>query len=100
MRPPYAIHPAAWQEMQDAQDYDQQISTALARRWTVHLHKAMDLICQYPQLAPVYQGDIRRYILQDFPMALMYANSEEQGIILLALAHQAKKPNTYTNRLI
>lgn len=55
MRPPYAIHPAAWQEMQDA---------------------------------------------QDFPMALMYANSEEQGIILLALAHQAKKPNTYTNRLI
>lgn len=97
---PYSVHPAAWQEMQDAQDYYQQISAVLARRWTVHLHKAIDLICQHPSIAPVYQGNIRRYVMQDFPMAVVYILSERYGVLILALAHQASKPKTYTNRLL
>ena len=43
-------------------------------------------VCEYPEIAPVYEGAIRRALLNRFPYAIYYVIEPEQIVVVRFLA--------------
>ena len=48
-------------------------------------------IVEYPQAWSVYRGDVRKCLLHRFPYSLLYS-IEEDHILVIAVAHQHRRP--------
>lgn len=60
--------------------------------------KAFKLIDQFPAAWHPLTPEIRRCRLKRFPYSVVYAQ-EGDGVIVLAVAHQHRKPNYWKRRL-
>src|SRR5215203_3833750 len=61
------------------------------------IDSALELLKQFPQMAPVFKGPYRRFLLRDGRHGLFYA-VEARGIILHAVADLRRDPEELRRR--
>ena len=81
----------AKQELDDAVRYYELAAPGLGRSFRADVQKAAMRIVEYPQAWSVYRGDVRKCLLHRFPYSLLYS-IEEDHILVIAVAHQHRRP--------
>lgn len=87
----------AKQEMEDAAHYYELEYSGLGKRFREEVRRAALRIAEYPQAWSVERGDVRKYLLHKFPYKLLYS-TEENHILVIAVAHQHRKPDYWISR--
>ncbi|MBN2496249.1 MAG: type II toxin-antitoxin system RelE/ParE family toxin [Deltaproteobacteria bacterium] len=87
----------ARQELEDAIRYYELAHSGLGRRFKEEVRKSALRIAEYPQAWSVERGDVRKCLLHKFPYKLMYS-VEEDHILVIAVAHQHRKPDYWVDR--
>ena len=82
----------AKQELDDAVRYYELEYSSLGKRFKEEVKRATLRIAEYPQAWSVERGDIRKCLLHKFPYKLLYS-MEEDHILVIAVAHQHRKPD-------
>jgi plasmid stabilization system protein ParE len=69
----------------------------LGHSFKEEVKKAISRIAEYPEAWPVVRGDIRKYLIHKFPYNLLYS-IEKEHIVVVAVAHQHRKPDYWIDR--
>ena len=70
----------------------------LGSRFLTAVEDATARALAYPLTGTPASENTRRMFLKDFPFALVY-RPEENGIIVFALAHHARRPESWRDRI-
>ena len=62
------------------------------------VERAVDHALSFPEAYPVVHRDARRYLIERFPYCL-YFRAEGDGVIVVALLHASRDPETHRGRL-
>jgi hypothetical protein len=92
------FHEAADAELVEAIEYYDAKAAGLGDRFLAEVKLATRHMEQYPQIAPVSDDGVRVSVLVRFPYSLMYVVDEHE-ILVLALAHQSRRPRYWADRL-
>ncbi len=87
----------ATQELEDAVRFYDFESAGLGQRFKEEVRKAAVRIAEYPQAWSIERGEVRKCLLHTFPYKLLYS-VEEDHILVLAVAHQHRKPDYWVDR--
>jgi len=87
----------ARRELEDAVRYYELEYSGLGRGFKEEVRKAALRIAEYPQAWSIERGDVRKCLLHKFPYKLMYS-VEEDHILVIAVAHQHRKPDYWVDR--
>ena len=87
----------ARQELEDAVRYYELEYSGLGHRFKEEVKKAALRIAEYPQAWSIERGEVRKCLLHKFPYKLMYS-VEEGHILVIAVAHQHRKPDYWIGR--
>lgn len=87
----------ARQEVEDAVRYYELEYEGLGRRFKEEVRKAALRTAAYPEAWSIARGDVRKCLLHKFPYKLMYS-VEENYILVIAVAHQHRKPDYWIGR--
>ncbi len=87
----------ATQELEDAVRFYDFESAGLGQRFKEEVRKAAVRIAEYPQAWSIERGEVRKCLLHTFPYKLLYS-AEEDHILVLAVAHQHRKPDYWVDR--
>ena len=90
------LEPAA-RELQGAVRYYELELAGLGQQFKQEVRRAVRRIAEYPEAWSIEHGSIRRCLLHRFPYKLLYAIRGEL-IIILAVAHQHRKPDYWIER--
>ncbi|HMF31401.1 MAG TPA: type II toxin-antitoxin system RelE/ParE family toxin [Candidatus Lokiarchaeia archaeon] len=94
-----AFLPDAEEEMNAAaRFYDLQVD-GLGEDFLSELQFALQSIQKFPYRWSIFEEDFRKYRLKKFPYNIFYSVSEDQ-IIIIAVAHQKRKPDYWKNRIV
>jgi len=94
----YRYHPEAKGEFSDALGFYHEIDIELADRLNHEIARAIRTITDNPQIRRLRQNSWRRYNLNRFPYHLPYT-IENDGIVILAIAHNSRKPGYWKDRI-
>lgn len=70
----------------------------LSSRFLASVEDATSRALAYPLTGTPASKNTRRVFLRDFPFALVY-RPDEEGIVVFALAHHARRPEYWQNRI-
>lgn len=87
----------ARQELEDAVRYYELAYSGLGSTFKEEVRKSSIRIASYPQVWSIEHGNIRKCLLHKFPYKLMYS-IEEDHILVIAVAHQHRKPDYWVGR--
>jgi plasmid stabilization system protein ParE len=87
----------ATQELEDAVRFYDFESAGLGQRFKEEVRKAAVRIAEYPQAWSIERGEVRKCLLHKFPYKLLYS-VEEDHILVIAVAHQHRKPDYWVDR--
>ncbi len=93
----FSIHEAAEAEVNEAADFYDLADPGLGNVYLDDVQRAIKDISQYPEMAPIVGGSLRKKSLQKFPFSLIYSVRPTE-IRLLAVAHQKKRPFYWRGR--
>ena len=93
----YRYHPEARNELAEALGFYHDIDFELADRFHHEIARAIHVISNNPQIRRLREKSWRRYNLNRFPFYLPYS-IENDTIVILAIAHQSRKPGYWKNR--
>lgn len=94
----YSLHPEAESDLRDAASYyRERAGTAIARTFLTEFEHSIRLLLEYPLLGASSINGKRRLVLRHFPYSIIYTVST-QGIAVLAVAHQRRRPGYWQNR--
>ena len=101
--PSLRTHPAAESEAEAAALWYESRQAGLGQDFLSELDRGLDLILESPATWPIWPGlpaslGIRRFLLPRFPFGIAY-EAEENGIIVVAVAHLARRPGYWKDRL-
>jgi len=85
-------------ELDDATLFYELEEPGLGRRFKREVRRAIQRIRAYPQSGPIERGDVRKCLVHTFPYKILYS-IQEQEILVLAIAHQHRKPDYWIDRL-
>ena len=71
--------------------------TDVANRFGDALDRAIERIAETPERFPIYLANTRRLLLRRFPYAVIY-RLDPGRIIVLAIAHQRRRPGYWQRR--
>ena len=91
------FHPLAREEALAAYDWYADRDQAAAAAFQTELENARMAICRSPEIWMPYVLNTRRYLLKQFPVAIIYRVTH-QRIEIIAVAHQRRRPRYWTNR--
>jgi toxin ParE1/3/4 len=99
----FRIHDAARAEANEAVEYYERRRADLGHRFMYEVREAYALIRRDPTAMPLYEiprtpRGIRRQLLSSFPYIVVFAAFEDE-IIVFAIAHTARKPGYWRDRL-
>ena len=89
----------ARQELDDATQFYEMEFSGLGQRFREEVKRAVSRIVEYPEAWPLERGDIRKCKLYKFSYALLYS-LEKMHVIIIAVAHQHRKPEYWIDREI
>ncbi len=87
----------AKQELEDAARYYELEYAGLGKGFKEEVRRAALRIAEYPQAWSLERGDVRKCLLHKFPYKLLYS-TEEDHILVIAVAHQHRRPNYWIDR--
>jgi plasmid stabilization system protein ParE len=87
----------ARQELEDAVRFYEFEYSGLGRRFKEEVRKAALRVAEYPNAWSIERGEIRKCLLHRFPYKLLYS-VEEDHILVIAVAHQHRKPDYWVDR--
>ena len=89
--------PDARAEFLEAVQYYEDSQTGLGRRFRVAVEAAVKSITESPFRYRVLHPPFRRYLLPNFPYAIIYC-IEPENILIIAVAHTKRKPGYWIKR--
>ena len=95
---PYHFHPEAWQEFESADNWYHLRSADTGVRFVAAIYDALENIARWPQTWSAYHQGTRRFVLQEFPYAVIYRD-KESAVQILAIAHCHRRPRYWKKRL-
>ena len=95
---PVRYHQAAEDELLREIGYLELQATGLGRQFFAEVRRAESLIAQFPESAPEIASGIRKRVLRKFRYSLIYS-IEEEGVLVLALAHHSRRPDYWVSRV-
>lgn len=97
MVPHLEVHEHAYRELEDAADYYDHESLGLGSAFVDEVERAYNRIRSAPLAAEEVAPGIHRLVLARFPYNLMY-EVDERSALILAIAHQRKRPHYWRGR--
>ncbi len=94
---PVRYHQAAEDELLSEVGYLELRAAGLGRRFFAEVRRAEGVIAQFPQSGREVLPGIRKWVLRKFPFSLLYS-LEEQGLLILAVAHHRRRPGYWVSR--
>jgi plasmid stabilization system protein ParE len=90
--------PEADEEFREAARYYEGEAAGVGMAFIASVHKAVDEVVEFPLAAQVHRTGIRKKVLRHFSYNLFYV-IEVDIIVVVAVAHQRKRPNYWRARL-
>jgi plasmid stabilization system protein ParE len=90
--------PEADEEFREAARYYESEAPGVGLAFIVEVHKAVTAIVDTPLAVQVVRGNLHRKVLNHFPYNILYS-IEPDKIVVVAVAHQRKRPNYWRSRL-
>ena len=92
------FHPEAELELiESAVYYDKQVP-GLGERFESEIRYATDLMLDQPEIGPLVDPNLRKFILTRFPFTLYYSVSADV-LRIEAVAHQSRRPGYWKSRV-
>jgi plasmid stabilization system protein ParE len=88
----------AQKEMDDAVLYYEVKQPGLGSKFKEAVRQSIDRLKKYPTSWPIESGEVRKFFVHKFPYKILYS-IQEQNIVILAVAHQHRKPGYWIERL-
>ena len=79
-------------ELEDAIAFYETELAGLGRLFKEEIKSSVSRIKEHPEAWSIERGDVRKALLHRFPYKILYS-VEKDHIIVLAIAHQHRKPN-------
>jgi toxin ParE1/3/4 len=95
---PYRLHPLAWQEIDDGDDWYSHYSADAGIGFISAVSEAIETISHAPGRWPEYLHDTRRFVLFRFPYSVVYLDDPD-FVSIVAVAHSKRKPGYWKQRL-
>ena len=93
------LTPEALREIDDAFEWYFERSLQAAEGFVGEAASALGLIASAPSIWPHFEAGTRRYVLRRFPYSIIYREIED-GIEVIAVAHQKRRPRYWRGRLV
>jgi plasmid stabilization system protein ParE len=90
--------PEADEEFLEAARYYENEAAGVGLSFIIAIHKAVDQIVEFPFASQIQRDDIRMKVLRHFSYTLFYV-IESEIIVIVAVAHQRKRPNYWRSRM-
>lgn len=84
--------------MEDAFDWYFERSLQAAESFVAEMTSALSVVASAPAIWPTFEAGTRRYLLRRFPYSVIYREIED-GIEVIAVAHQKRRPKYWRGRL-
>lgn len=88
----------AQQEFNDAKEFYEIKQAGLGVRFEKEIRNAILRIRQFPSAWPIERCEVRRYLIHKFPYKILYS-IQQDNIVILAFAHQHRKPDYWIDRI-
>ncbi len=98
MAKPVEFHWAAAAELESAFDWYLEKDVQVASGFLDEVSRGIELIVAAPERWPLYQGNIRKFVLRRFPFLIMY-REQAAAIQIIALAHARRRPDYWKRRV-
>ena len=95
---PVRYHDAAEDELLNEIGYLELRVPGLGRRFYAEVQRAEKHLSEFPGSGSEVQPGIRKQNLRKFPFSLIYS-IEKDGLLVLAVAHQRRRPRYWLPRL-
>jgi toxin ParE1/3/4 len=92
------FHPEAELELIEAAVYYEKQVSGLGERFESEIRYAIDLLLDQPQIGPLIDPDLRKFILTRFPFTLYYSVTVDV-LRIEAVAHQSRRPGYWKSRV-
>ena len=89
--------PDAQAEFLEAVQYYEDCQPGLGRRFRMNVEAAVQGIAETPFRYRVLHAPFRRYLLPNFPYAIIYC-IEPENILIMAVAHTKRKPGYWIKK--
>jgi plasmid stabilization system protein ParE len=87
----------AQKELDDAVLYYEMEQPGLGNRFKDEVRQSIARIQMYPTSWPIERGEVRKFFVHKFPYKVLYS-LQEKKIVILAIAHQHRKPGYWIDR--
>ena len=94
----YRVLPPAEQEMTEASQFYESKSAGLGLEFLDDVQHVIDSVRQHPKIGQLIDEELRRALLHRFPFSFIYAE-EPDGILIVAIAHQRRRPGYWKERV-
>lgn len=91
-------HEAAEAELLEALGFLELRAKGLGRRLLGEVRRTAAHIGEFPLLGPEIRPGVRKLAIRTFRYSLVYA-VDDQGVLILALAHGSRRPNYWSGRV-
>ncbi len=85
-------------ELEEAIEYYNYQLPFLAHQFYNEISRGINRIIQYPEAWSRTNNKIRRYLVKQFPYAIYYVYEGDE-IIVVAISHLHRKPESFKNRI-
>jgi mRNA-degrading endonuclease RelE of RelBE toxin-antitoxin system len=85
-------------ELSDAQRYYNKQQSNLGNIFKQEVYSSLLRIQEFPKAYAKTEGNIRKYLLHKFKYSIFYS-IEKTNILIIAIAHQHRKPNYWIDRV-
>ena len=93
----FEFHPEAETDFLEAIGYYEGCEVGLGEDFSLEIHSGVQNILSYPTTWPILEGDVRRYLTNRFPYAVLYS-VEPDCIYILAIMHLHRHPDYWKHR--
>jgi toxin ParE1/3/4 len=93
----YRFLPPAEEEMIEASLFYEARSQGLGFEFLDGVQRLIGLVREHPKLGQSVGGGFRRAVLRRFPFSLIYSE-EPSEIVIIAVAHQKRRPDYWRER--
>ena len=96
---PYRFLTPAEEEMAEAALFYEAASSQLGNDFLDDVQRAVDRLREFPQAGEAISSGFRRTLLHRFPFSVVYA-IEDNVIVVVAVAHQGRRPGYWQSRVV
>jgi len=92
------FHPKAELELIESAVYYEKQVPGLGERFESEIRYATDLLLDQPEIGPLVDPNLRKFILTRFPFTLYYSITADV-LRIEAVAHQSRRPGYWKSRV-